>query len=176
MGERHWPGCTYRGEFGTNGLPCGKGGVVTFNGIVVKEGVFEQGCLARPLREREFTNGANGATGGGQSEEGNVFHTVAVGGRLLKQLLASPRGFQRVVAARTHDVLCYKTALHVAVECGNLGSVMLLIECGACDPLAKDYLGRTPKDCAVLYHRTQCQQLLEMLEGVVKRRGGRGYK
>ena len=63
MGERHWPGCTYRGEFGTNGLPCGKGGVVTFNGIVVKEGVFEQGCLARPLREQEFTNGANGANG-----------------------------------------------------------------------------------------------------------------
>ena len=160
MGQRVWPCCTYTGEFNSKGLPSGVGSVVALDGTVVLDSVFDNGCLARPMTAEEFDGGGGGA---------NVFSIVARGGTELKQLLNASDGFRRIVAARTHFVLGYKTALHVAVESGHLGTVMLLIESGACDPWKKDYLGRTAKESAVWCGgRPRVVELLTMLEGVTK--------
>ena len=79
-------------------------------------------------------------------------------------MLKTKTGFDAIMMARTCHVLGLKTSLHVAVESGNLGSIMTLISSGACDPKRKDYLCRTALDVAILFQKPKAKELLELLE------------
>ena len=88
----------------------------------------------------------------------------AQGGKRLTKMLSTKEGFQKIMLARTTFVLCHKTALHVAVEAGNLGSVLMLVKKGACDPRQQDLRGRTAKDSAVWARKRRARDFLMLLE------------
>ena len=139
---------TYEGEF-NHGVPHGQGKVFTQNGTIV--GIFENGVLNRPILLHEWN-------------QTSIFYQVAVGGVELQKMLNTKTGFDAIMMARTCHVLGLKTSLHVAVESGNLGSIMTLISSGACDPKRKDYLCRTALDVAILFQKPKAKELLELLE------------
>jgi ankyrin repeat protein len=170
-GIRYWKHSVYDGEFDKNGKPHGRGTVRTKNGIFIQNGVFLNGCISRPIMLHEWNNGSDDDkkedTKKKHMNANEIFYIVAKGGKTLtKHLISSSTFFKKVNTLRTHNILGYKTALHVAVEAGNLGSVMSLIECGACNPFLKDYLGRTSKDLAKLYNKRNITELLTMLESI----------
>ena len=151
FGTRRWSDATYTGEFGESGLPSGSGSVQTLDGTFVS-GLFVDGYLNRPVLTTEWS-------------EGSIFQIIAQGGKRLTKMLSTKEGFQKIMLARTTFVLCRKTALHVAVEAGNLGSVLMLVKKGACDPLRqKDLVGRTAKDSAVWARKRRARDFLELLE------------
>jgi hypothetical protein len=161
-GIRNWPDATYEGEFGENGLPSGSGVVKTLDGTSVA-GTFLNGMLARPMLATEWL-------------DGSIFRIVAQGGRILEEMLRSKEGFHNIVVARTARALCHKTALHVAVEAGNLGSVIMLVQKGACDPFQKDLAGRTAKDSAVWARKPRASHFLSFLEVASGARNGASRK
>ena len=151
IGTRIWADSIYKGDF-VNGQPEGVGQVETTDGTIIN-GEFEKGCINRPILKKEWN-------------EDSIFHDIAFGGRLLEDRLISKEFFRELTKIRTPKVLGYKTALHVAVESGNLGSVMSLVSRGACDPQKVDCLNRTALDCAIWSNKPKARAFLELLKVV----------